>query len=171
MCTGLWSVRLGFGDDGLSADDISRLTETAEMISDAERRAMAAERETTDRLIAAHLAGQTGAHFRGRIGGVVGAGLFIKLNDTGADGFIPVSSLGSDYFVYSDVQHSLIGQRTGETFQLGDQVEVKLLEVTPVSGGLRFEMVSEGRKGKPQPQRHGRPTRLSKQTPKSRKKR
>ena len=96
-------MRLGFGDDGLSADDISRLTETAEMISDAERRAMAAERETTDRLIAAHLAGQTGAHFRGRIGGVVGAGLFIKLNDTGADGFIPVSSLGSDYFVYSDV--------------------------------------------------------------------
>ena len=162
---------LGFGDDGLSADDISRLTETAEMISDAERRAMAAERETTDRLIAAHLAGQTGANFRGRIGGVVGAGLFIKLNDTGADGFVPVSSLGSDYFVYSDVTHSLTGQRTGETFQLGDQVEVKLLEVTPVSGGLRFEMVSEGRKGKPPPQRHGRGPRLSKQTPKSRKRR
>jgi ribonuclease R len=73
--------------------------------------------------------------------------------------------------VYSDGQHSLIGQRTGETFQLGDQVEVKLLEVTPVSGGLRFEMVSEGRKGKPQPQRQGRGARLSKQTPKSRKKR
>lgn len=162
---------LGFGDDGLSADDISRLTETAEMISDAERRAMAAERETTDRLIAAHLAGQTGANFRGRIGGVVGAGLFIKLNDTGADGFVPVSSLGSDYFVYSDVTHSLTGQRTGETFQLGDQVEVKLLEVTPVSGGLRFEMVSEGRKGKPPPQRHGRGPRLSKQTSKSRKRR
>ena len=131
---------------------------------------MAAERETTDRLIAAHLAGQTGANFRGRIGGVVGAGLFIKLNDTGADGFVPVSSLGSDYFVYLDVTHSLTGQRTGETFQLGDQVEVKLLEVTPVSGGLRFEMVSEGRKGKPPP-RHGRGPRLSKQTPKSRKKR
>ena len=159
---------LGFGDDGLSADDITRLSETADMISDAERRAMAAERETTDRLIAAHLAGQTGAHFRGRIGGVVGAGLFIKLNDTGADGFVPVSSLGPDYFVYSVVEHSLVGQRTGATFQLGDQVEVKLLEVTPVSGGLRFEMVSEGRKGKPSPQRHGRVTRMSKQTSKSR---
>jgi ribonuclease R len=99
---------------------------------------------------------------------VVGAGLFIKLNDTGADGFVPISSLGSEYFVYSDVQHSLTGQRTGETYQLGDQVEVKLLEVTPVSGGLRFEMISEGREGKPPAQRH---TRLSKQTPKSRKKR
>jgi ribonuclease R len=162
---------LGLGDDGLSAEDISRLSETADLISDAERRAMAAERETTDRLIAAHLAEQTGAHFRGRIGGVVGAGLFIKLNETGADGFVPVSSLGSDYFVYSDVQHALIGQRTGETYQLGDQVEVKLLEVAPVSGGLRFEMVSNGRQGKPLPQRHGRSIRPSKQTPKFRRKR
>ncbi len=157
---------LGFGEDGLSTEDISRLGETADMISDAERRAMAAERETTDRLIASHLAGQTGALFRGRIGGVVSAGLFIKLNDTGADGFVPVSSLGADYFIYSDVRHALVGQRTGETFQLGDQVEVKLLEVAPVSGGLRFEMVSDGRKGKPD-----RTARLSRQTPKSRKKR
>ena len=162
---------LGFGNDGLSSDDISRLSETADMISDAERRAMAAERETTDRLIAAHLAGQTGSHFTGRIGGVVGAGLFIKLNDTGADGFVPVSSLGPEYFIYSDVEHALVGQRTGDKYQLGDQVEVKLLEVTPVSGGLRFEMVSEGRKGKPPPQRHGRAIRTSKQTPKYRKKR
>jgi ribonuclease R len=162
---------LGFGEDGLSTDDISRLDETADMISDAERRAMAAERETMDRLIASHLAGQTGAQFRGRIGGVVGAGLFIKLDDTGADGFVPVSSLGSDYFVYNDVNHSLVGQRTGEMFQLGDRVEVKLLEVAPVSGGLRFEMISEGRKGKALPnQRRGRPARLSKQTPKSRRK-
>ncbi len=161
---------LGLGGDGLSADDIFRLAETADMISDAERRAMAAERETTDRLIASHLAGQTGALFRGRIGGVVGAGLFIKLNDSGADGFVPVSSLGSDYFVYSEVEHALIGQRSGEKFQLGDPVEVKLLEVTPVSGGLRFEMVSDGRQGKPPPQRHSRAIRLSKQTPKSRRK-
>ena len=161
---------LGLGGDGLSADDISRLAETADMISDAERRAMAAERETTDRLIASHLAGQTGALFRGRIGGVVGAGLFIKLNDSGADGFVPVSSLGSDYFVYSEMEHALIGQRSGEKFQLGDPVEVKLLEVTPISGGLRFEMVSDGRQGKPPPQRHSRTIRLSKQMPKSRRK-
>ncbi len=162
---------LGFGEDGLSTEDISRLDETADMISDAERRAMAAERETMDRLVASHLSGQTGANFRGRIGGVVSAGLFIKLDETGADGFIPVSSLGSDFFVYSDVQHALIGQRTGEMFQLGDRVEVKLLEVAPVSGGLRFEMISDGRHGKlPASQRRGRPSRLSKQTPKARRK-
>ena len=144
---------LGFGSDGLSPEDIKQLDDTAELISGAERRAMAAERETVDRLIASHLSSQIGARFAGRIGGVVAAGLFITLNDTGADGFVPAGTLGSDYFVYDETRRALIGERTGETFQLGDPVEVRLVEAAPVSGGLRFEMISEGRKGKPQSRR------------------
>lgn len=140
---------LGLGADGLSPDDMANLAETGAMISEAERRAMAAERETNDRLIASHLAGREGAEFSGRIGGVVGAGLFIKLDDTGADGFVPVASLGRDYFVYDGVRHTLIGQHSGETYQLGDRVTVRLMEVTPLQGGLRFDMVSEGRRGPP----------------------
>jgi len=140
---------LGLGADGLSAEDIGQFSETGEMISDAERRAMAAERETNDRLIASYLAGREGAEFSGRIGGVVGAGLFIKLDDTGADGFVLVASLGRDYYVYDGVRHALIGQHTGETHQLGDRVTVRLVEVTPLQGGLRFELTSEGRKGPP----------------------
>ena len=153
---------LGFGEDGLAAEDIARLKDTADMISDAERRAMAAERETVDRLIASHMAKQTGAVFRGRIGGVVGAGLFVKLDESGADGFVPVSSLGSSYFVYDKTRHALTAERSGETFQLGDRVEVKLVEATPVSGGMRFEIVSGGREGKPVPRRA---SRVSRQTP------
>ena len=150
---------LGLGSDGLSAEDIARLGDTADLVSGAERRAMAAERETVDRLIAAHLAGQTGSIFKARIGGVVGAGLFVTLNDSGADGFVPVSTLGREYFVYDQTRHALIGERSGETFQLGDRVEVKLVETTPVSGGLRFEMVSPGRPGKAPsiPRRQARP--------------
>ncbi|MCA3554844.1 ribonuclease R [Aestuariivirga sp.] len=140
---------LGFGPDGLSPDDIARLPETAEMISDAERRAMAAERETIDRLIAAHLAGHTGATFRGRIGGVVSAGLFVKLDGNGADGFVPVTTLGREYFVFDKARHALTGERSGDTYQLGDRLEVRLVEATPVSGGMRFEVVSEGKEGKP----------------------
>lgn len=162
---------LGFGEDGLSSEDISGLVETAEMISAAERRAMAAERETNDRLIASFLSDQTGAIFSGRIGGVVGAGMFIKLDDTGADGFVPVSSLGSDYFIYNDVAHSLSGQRTGETFQLGDRVQVKLIEATPLQGGLRFEMVSEGRPGNAVGGGKRRGAKLSTQTPKGKRRR
>ncbi len=140
---------LNFGADGLSQDDVARLDETGEMISTAERRAMVAERETTDRLIASFLAPQMGAVFSARIGGVVGAGLFVNLEETGADGFVSASSLGRDYYVYDEVRHALVGQRTGETFQMGDIVQVKLVEAAPVKGGLRFDMVSQGRAGKP----------------------
>lgn len=154
---------LGFGEDGLSGDDMARLKDTADMISDAERRAMAAERETIDRLIASHLAKQTGAIFHGRIGGVVSAGLFVTLNELGAGGFVPVSTLGAGYFVYDKTRHALIGERSGETYQLGDPVEVRLVEATPVSGGMRFEIVSGGRGGKPLPRRA---VRISRQTPK-----
>jgi ribonuclease R len=153
---------LGHDEDGLSADDIAKLDDTAAMISDAERRAMAAERETVDRLIAAHLATQTGATFKGRIGGVVSAGLFVKLDQSGADGFVPVSSLGREYFIFDKTRHALIGEKTGDTYQLGDRLEVKLVEATPVSGGMRFEVMSGPRGGKPLPRRT---TRLSKQTP------
>ena len=149
---------LGFGNDGLSPDDIAKLSDTADMISDAERRAMAAERETIDRLIAAHLSKQTGAVFRGRIGGVVSAGLFVKLDESGADGFVPVTTLGREYFVYDKARHALIGERTGDTYQLGDRLEVRLVEATPVSGGMRFEVVSDAKEGKPASRRAVRAT-------------
>ncbi|MGE0211226.1 MAG: ribonuclease R [Parvibaculaceae bacterium] len=141
----------GFGKDGLSAEDVEGISETADIISAAERRAMAAERDTVDRLIASHLKGQVGARFSARIGGVVGAGLFVKLDESGADGFVPVSTLGSDYYVLDSAQRALIGRDTGETYRLGDPVEVLLREATPVAGGLRFEMLSDGRKGKKPP--------------------
>jgi ribonuclease R len=133
------------GDDGLSKDDITQLEETATIISTAERRSMLAERETGDRLAASYLAEHQGATFKGRISGVVGAGLFVKLNDTGADGFVPVASLGQDFFEFDQTSHALTGRSTGEMFQIGDSVDVRLLEVAPIKGGLRLEMISEGR--------------------------
>jgi ribonuclease R len=134
----------------LSGEDTARLADTCELISGAERRAMAAERETVDRLIAKHLSSQVGAVFAARIGGVVGAGLFVTLSDSGADGFVPVRSLGAEFFRFDDKRHSLTGDRSGATYRMGDPVEVKLVEAAPVSGALRFEMASPGRiaKGK-----------------------
>ena len=89
---------LRLGEGGLEEREIGRLREVAQQISDAERRAMAAERETVDRLIAAHLADRIGATFTGRIAGVTRSGLFVRLKDTGADGFVPVSSLHNDFY-------------------------------------------------------------------------
>jgi ribonuclease R len=136
---------LHLGNDGLPDMPTEDLAEIAARISAAERRAMAAERETIERLIAAHLATQVGTIFEGRISGATKVGLFVKLRDTGADGFIPAASLGNEYFHYDESQHALIGGRSGEMHRLGDEVTVKLIEAAPFAGALRFELLSEGK--------------------------
>ncbi len=138
---------LDFGPGGASEEEIADLDQIAQRISEAERRAMAAERETIDRLIAFHLADRIGAQFTARISGVTKSGLFVRLKDTGADGFIPVATLGQEYFHYSDTAHALIGDRSGLGYRLGDIVAVKLVEAVPMAGALRFEMISDGTKG------------------------
>ena len=137
------ALKLGAG--GLPEGIENELPVIAAQISAAERRAMAAERETVDRLVAHWLADRVGATFHGRISGVTRAGLFVKLDETGADGFIPMRTLGSDYFVYDEGRHALIGRRTGEMHRLGDSVDVRLVEAAPLAGALRFELLSEGR--------------------------
>ena len=106
---------------------------------------MKAERETADRLIAHFLADRIGATFQGRISGVTRAGLFVKLTDTGADGLIPIRTLGTEYFNYDEARHALVGSRSGAMHRLGDVVDVRLVEAAPVAGALRFELLSEGR--------------------------
>ena len=152
------SLKLGPG--GLPDGIEEQLPEIAAKISAAERRAMAAERDTIDRLVAHWLADRIGATFEGRISGVTRAGLFVKLNDTGADGFVPMRSLGADYFHYDEARHAVIGTRSGEMHRLGDAAEVKLVEAVPLAGALRFELLSEGRvlprKDRPTPDGRGR---------------
>ncbi len=131
------------GQGGMEAADHPRLRDLAKQISDAERRAMAAERETTDRLIAAHLADKINAKFEARISGVTRSGLFVRLKDTGANGFIPVSTLGAEYFAHVEELQALVGNRTNSSFRLGDEVEVRLVEVIASAGAMRFEMLSE----------------------------
>jgi ribonuclease R len=141
---------LKLGGDGLpEATDVKALAEVSAQISATERRAMLAERETNDRLIAHFLSDRIGATFDGRISGVHRAGLFVKLRDTGADGFVPARTLGDEYFRYDEKGHAMVGSRSGESYRLGDPVTVKLVEAAPVAGALRFEILSEGRSGRP----------------------
>ena len=148
------------GTDGLpDSADAASLGEIGASISATERRSMAAERETADRLIAHFLADRVGATFEGRISGVTRAGLFVKLDETGADGFIPARTLGDDYFRFNEAKRAMIGDATGETLTLGDRVSVRLAEAVPLAGALRFELLS-GRKqdggNRPRAQRHRR---------------
>jgi ribonuclease R len=141
---------LKLGGDGLpEATDVKALAEVSAQISATERRAMLAERETNDRLIAHFLSDRIGATFEGRISGVHRAGLFVKLRETGADGFIPARTIGDEYFRYDEKGHAMVGSRSGESYRLGDPVTVKLVEAAPVAGALRFALLSEGRSGRP----------------------
>ncbi|MER9824012.1 ribonuclease R [Mesorhizobium sp. M0115] len=134
---------LGLGPGGLTQDEAERLEEVSALISATERRAMAAERDTVDRLIAAYLAERIDDRFDARISGVTKSGLFVQLPQYGADGFIPVSTLGGDYYIYDETARSLFGERTGKGYQLADRVEVRLIEVAPMAGAMRFEMLTE----------------------------
>ncbi len=132
----------GWGEDGLSAQDVDRLDETAKLISDTERRSMTAERDTTDRYLAAFLADKVGAEFTARISGVQRFGLFVRLDDTGADGLIPIRSVGREYFHYDQASQTLIGADSGVVIGIGQKVVVRLAEAIPVTGGLLLDMIS-----------------------------
>jgi ribonuclease R len=138
---------LKFGPGALPDMGSGELAEIAARISGAERRAMAAERETVDRLIAAHLADQIGARFPARISGVTRSGLFVRLLDTGADGFVPAATLGREYFSYDEAAHALTARGSGQSYRLGDHIDVRLVEAAPIAGALRFE-VAEGASGR-----------------------
>ena len=132
----------GWGKDGLSAWDVENLEETGKLISDTERRSMAAERDTTDRYLAAYLSDRVGAEFTGRISGVQRFGLFVKLDETGADGLIPIRSIGREFYHYDESNQTLTGSDSGQVIGLGQRVLVRLAEATPVTGGLTLELLS-----------------------------
>jgi ribonuclease R len=135
------ALRLGAG--GMRPQDAEGLDRLAGEISVAERRAMAAERDTMDRLMAMWLAERVGAEFEARVRGVTRAGLFVELVETGADGFVPIATLGDDYYSFEEHRHRLVGRQSGETFRLGDAVDVRLAEAMPYAGNLRFELVRD----------------------------
>ncbi len=131
----------GWGGDGLATPETDRLADTAKHISDTERRSMAAERDTTDRYLAAYLAERSGAEVAGRISGVTRFGLFVKLDETGADGLIPIRSLGREYFHFDAAAQTLMGADTGLVLGLGQRVTVRILEAVPVTGGVSLELL------------------------------
>ena len=130
-----------WGDDGLSEMDVEKLEATGNQISDTERRSMLAERDTTDRYLAAYLSDRVGAEFTGRISGIAKFGVFVKLDETGADGLVPISTLGREFFHFDRDSGTLMGADSGRIIALGQRARVKLIEAAPVTGGIAFEML------------------------------
>ena len=133
----------GLGPGGLDDAEAARMTEIAEHISSTERRAALAERDAVDRFTAAFLAERVGATFSGRITGVTRFGLFVELDETGADGLVPVSSLPDDQYEHQERSHALVGRRSGRSYRLGAPVKVKLVEADPVLGSTLFALLED----------------------------
>lgn len=131
-----------WGDDGLQPDEIERLEQTSTHISDTERRSMMAERDTTDRYLAAYLSERKGNEFSGRISGIARFGAFVKLDETGADGLIPIRTLGREYFHFDRDAGTLMGSDTGLVIGIGQRVTVRLVEAAPITGGLELELLT-----------------------------
>jgi ribonuclease R len=128
------------GEGGLTADEAAKMEVIGTNISALERRAMMAERETLDRYVAAYLADKVGQILDTRITGVAGFGFFATVEGLGGDGLVPVSTLGVEYFRHDPVKHTLEGADSGETYTIGQRLQLRLAEANPISGALRFEL-------------------------------
>ncbi|MBT4243308.1 MAG: ribonuclease R, partial [Planktomarina temperata] len=131
----------GWATDGLSPQDIEMLDETAKHISETERRSMLAERDTTDRYLASFMSERVGNEFSGRISGVARFGIFVKLDETAADGLVPIRSLGREYFEHDADSQTLRGTDSGTVISLGQRVVVRLAETTPTTGGILLDLL------------------------------
>ncbi len=131
----------GWGKDGLPVEDIDRLEQIGAHISDTERRSMTAERDTTDRYLASYLSERVGNSFTGRISGIARFGVFVKLDETGADGLLPMRTLGNEYFHYDRDSQTLMGADSGMVISIGQRVTVRLTEAVPVTGGIALELL------------------------------
>ena len=130
-----------WGKDGLQPGDYETLEQTGAHISDTERRSMMAERDTTDRYLASYLSERVGNEFGGRVSGIARFGVFVKLDETGADGLLPMRALGNEYFHYDAESQTLMGSDTGMLISLGQRVLVRLAEAVPVTGGIALELL------------------------------
>src|SRR5215475_12412974 len=77
------------------------------------------------------------------VSGVTRSGLFVTLADSGGSGIVPISSLPSDFYDHDERRHCLVGRRWGRVYSLGETVGVRLVEATPITGGLVLQLVED----------------------------
>ena len=132
---------LRLGTDGLQDGAVVTLEDDCAHITATERRAQLAERDAIDRYLAVFMADKVGTQFPARISGVTRFGLFVTLAESGASGLVPVGSLLDDFWMHDAIAQTLTGRRSGLVFRLAQEVDVRLSEASPVTGGLLFQIL------------------------------
>jgi ribonuclease R len=119
------------------------LVQKAEHLSRRERVAMEAEREILDRYRIRFMKEKVGEVFEGVISGVTAFGFFVELEDIFVEGLVRVTSLHDDYYHYHEKRYCLIGERTHQTFRIGDEVKVRLERVDVERRHIDFGLVKK----------------------------
>ena len=127
---------LKLGEGGLAHGEDHALDEIARHVSMTERRATAAERATVDRLCALYLADRVGASMPARISGITKAGLFVRLDEAGADALIPLSMLPVRPARVDPNGFRLTDGRGRTAFRLGETLAVRVLEADAATGSI-----------------------------------
>ncbi len=133
----------GLGPGSLSDEEEVTLEERSDHISQTERTSAEAERASVDRFTAKWMSQRIGEEFKGRINGVTRFGLFVTLDENGADGLVPIRTLPQDYYIHDEQQHALIGQRSKRLYRLGANVTVRIVEADGMTGSSVFEIVGK----------------------------
>jgi ribonuclease R len=139
------------GGDGLTEREIEGLEDIAGHISTTERRSAAAERDAVDRFITLFMADRVGSTFPARISGVARFGLFARLDETGADGIIPMNALPDDYYIHDEKRQALVGRRTKKVYQLAQPVLVRLTQADRLTGSMAMTIVGDEKSGAKSP--------------------
>ncbi len=131
--------------------------EIGQNISQTERRAALAERDTKDRYMASYCEQKTEQIFDARISGVGRFGVFAAIKEFGAEGLIPFRNLPRDHYIFDETKHMLIGKVSKRTFKLGDTIRVKILEASGLTGSMRMKIM-DNKKSAKKPQRSRKPS-------------
>lgn len=130
----------------LSAEEKERLEQNipsmAAQSSERERNAMEAEREALDLKKAEYMEGKEGNEYSATISGVTSFGLFVELENT-VEGLIHVTQMTDDYYVFEERRYSLIGERSGKVYRLGDRVNVRLEKVNKAERMVHFSLLED----------------------------
>lgn len=125
-----------------------KLPEIARHTSERERLSIDAEREVDDLKKAEFMEDKIGEEYVGVISSVTNFGLFVELENT-VEGLIHVSYMTDDYYHFDERSYALIGERTGNVFRIGEEVNIRVIGVSLDERSVDFELVQdEKEKGK-----------------------
>lgn len=120
----------------------NQMVEIGRQCSELEKRADEVSREVVKRLKCEYLSEHPQSAYSGKITRITDKGLFVLLDEILIDGLIHIKNLADDYYLYDEEKECLIGRKTKKTFRLGDELQVKILNVSPSEQQIDLQLIT-----------------------------